>query len=151
MRGIRDEVAPHRLLSLEAGGHLVERVGEAGELLRAVARDPCRVVAIGDPAGGAADLGDRLGEHAAHGDGQDDAHDGGDQDRGEDHGRDRLVVHRLCLGGRRTRLDHHRPEDPGTDHGHADDEDQQPGARRDECRQRDPGGDPATDHGGATR
>ena len=79
VRGIGDEVAPHRLLSLEAGGHLVERVGEAGELLRAVARDPCRVVALGDPAGGAADLGDRPGEHAGHDDGQDDAHDGGHQ------------------------------------------------------------------------
>jgi hypothetical protein len=33
VRGVGDEVAPHRLLSLEAGGHLVERVGEAGELL----------------------------------------------------------------------------------------------------------------------
>ena len=42
-------------------------------------------------------------------------------------------------------------EDLGADHGHADGQDQQPGARRDERRQRDPGGDPATDHGGATR
>ena len=43
--GVGDEVAPHRLLALEAGRHLVERIGEAGELLRAVARDAGGVVA----------------------------------------------------------------------------------------------------------
>ena len=148
---VGDEVPPHRLLALEAGRHLVERIGEAGELLRAVARDPGRVVAVGDPAGGAADLGDRAGEHAGHDDGQDDARDGGDHDRGEDHGRDRLVVHRLGVLGRVAGLDHQRPEDLGADDGHADGQDQQPRPRRDERRQRDPGGDPAADHGGAIR
>ena len=49
--------------------------------------------------------------------------------------------------GRIAGLDHQRPEDLGADDGHADGQDQQPGARRDERRQRDPGGDPATDHG----
>ena len=63
-----------------------------------------------------------------------------------DDGRDRLVVHRLGVVGRVAGLDHQRPEDLGADDGHADGEDQQPGARRDERRQRDPGGDPATDH-----
>ena len=72
-------------------------------------------------------------------------------DRGEDHGRDRLVVHRLGMVGRIAGLDHQRPEDLGTDDGHADGEDQQPGPGRDERRQRDPRGDPATDHGGAIR
>ena len=148
---VGDEVPAHRLLALEAGRHLVERVGEAGELLRAVARDAGRVVAVGDPARGAAHLGDRAGEHAGHDDRQDDAHDGGDQDRGEDHGRDRFVVHRLGVVGRIAGLDHQRPEDLRADDGHADGQDQQPCARRDERRQGDPGGDPATDHGGAIR
>jgi hypothetical protein len=151
VRRVGDEIAPHRLLALEAGCHLVERVGQAGELLRAIARDTGRVVAVGDPARGAAHLGDRPGEHAGHHDGQDDAHDGGDEDRGEDHGRDRFVVHRLGMVSRIAGLDHQCPEDLRPDHGHADGQDQQPSSRRDERRQRDPGGDPSTDHGGATR
>ena len=54
--GVGDEVAPHLLLALQAGGHLVERVGQAGQLLGAVARDPRGVVPVGDPARGRADL-----------------------------------------------------------------------------------------------
>ncbi len=49
--GVGDEVAAHLLLPLERGGHLVERVGEAGQLLGALARDARRVVAVGDRAG----------------------------------------------------------------------------------------------------
>ena len=62
--GVGDEVAAHLLLLLERGGHLVERVGEAGELLRPLARDAGRVVAVGDPPGRATDLRQRLREHA---------------------------------------------------------------------------------------
>ena len=51
VRRVGDEVAAHRLLALEAGGHLVERIGQAGELLGALARDAGRVVALGDPPG----------------------------------------------------------------------------------------------------
>ena len=76
VRGVGDEVAAHRLLALEAGRHLVERIGEAGELLGALARDPRRVVALGDPAGSAADLGERPGEHPGEDDGQDHAGEG---------------------------------------------------------------------------
>ena len=100
MGGVGDEVAPHRLLALEAGGHLVERIGEAGELLGSVARDPRRVVAVGDPAGRRADLGERPREHPGQDDRQGDAGHDRHHDRGDDHGRDRLVVHRLGVVGR---------------------------------------------------
>ena len=57
----------------------------------------------------------------------------------------------LTMVSRIAGLDHQRPEDPGPDDRHADRQDQQSRPGRDECCQRDPGGDPATDHGGATR
>ena len=70
VRRVGDEVAPHPLLLLERRGHLVERIGQAGELLGAFARDAGRVVAIGDPAGRRADLVERAGEHPGEDDRQ---------------------------------------------------------------------------------
>ena len=151
VRRVGDEVAPHRLLALEAGGHLVERVGQAGQLLRAFARDAGRVVAVGDPPGRPADLGQRAGEHARQHDRQHDARRRGDQDRGEDDRRDRLVVHRLGVVGRVAGLDHQAAEDLRPDDGDPDRHDRDPDTRRDQRGQRDPGGDPAADHGRAAR
>ena len=70
MGGIDDEVAAHRLLSLEAGGHLVEQIGEAGELVGSVPRDPRGVVALGDLPCRRSDLGQRPREHAGEDDRQ---------------------------------------------------------------------------------
>ena len=151
VRGVGDEVAPHRLLALEAGGHLVERIGEARELLRAVARDAGGVIPFGDPARGGTDLGDRSGEHPGEEDRQRDARDGRHGDRGEDHGRDRPVVHRLGVVGRDADLGHQRAEDLGPDDSDPDRQDRQPDAGRDEGRQRDPRRDPTADHDRAAR
>ena len=149
--GIGDEVAAHRLLALEAGGHLVERVGEAGELLGAFARDASGVITLGDPARRGADLGQRAGEHPGHDDREQDARDGGDDDRRDDDGRDRSVVHRLGVVRRYAGLGHQRPEDVGADDGDPDRQDHETDARRDECREGDPRRDPPTDHDRAAR
>ena len=140
VRGVGDEVAAHRLLPLEAGGHLVERVGERGELLGAFARDAGRVVALGDRAGrprrrrrsGRASI--RASSTA-----RTMLASAASDERGDDHGRDRLVVHRARVIGRIAGLDHERGEDVGSDDGHADREDDQPDRRRRERRERDLG------------
>jgi hypothetical protein len=53
---VGDELAAHTLLLLEGGGHLVERIREAHDLLGALPGDPRLVAALGDPARGRADL-----------------------------------------------------------------------------------------------
>ena len=151
VRGVGDEVAPHRLLAFETGGHLVERVGEAGDLLRAFARDPGGVVAVGDPSCRRADLGERPREHPREDDRERDAGDHRHHDRGAHHGRDRAVVHRLGVIGRDTGFGHQGPEDFATDHRHPDGHDGQPDRGRRERRERDPGGDPSPDHVRAAR
>ena len=72
--------------------------------------------------------------------------DGGHDDRGDDDGRDRLVVHRLGVIGRVAGLDHQGPEDLGPDDRDADGDDGEPDRRRGERGEGDPGGDPAPDH-----
>ena len=151
MGGVRDEVAPHLLLSLEGGGHLVERIGEARELLRALAGDAGGVVAVGDPTGRGTDLGEGLGEHPREDDREPDAGEHGDQGGRDDHGRDRVVVHVPGVLGRVAGLHHQRGEDVGADHGHADGEDHEPHGGRGDRRQRDPTGDAPRDHVRAAR
>ena len=104
--GVGDEVAPHPLLLLEAGRHLVERIGERGDLLRAFAGHARRVVALGDPARRGPDLAERPGEHPAHHERDADARERGDDHRRDHDGRDRLVVHRPGVLGGVARLDH---------------------------------------------
>ena len=87
VRGVGDEIAAHLLLLLERRGHLVERVREAGELLRSLARDARRVVAVGDATGRATDLRQRPREHAREHDRQAHAREHGDHRRGDHDGR----------------------------------------------------------------
>jgi hypothetical protein len=148
---VGDEIAPHHLLALQAGGHLVERIGEAGDLLRPFSGDARRVVAVGDPAGGGAHFGERPREHPREDDRKRHAGDDRHHDRGDDHGRDRAVVHRLGVVGRDAGLGHQRAEDIATDHGHTDGQDGQPDGRRGERRQCDPRRDAAPDHVRAAR
>ena len=84
MGGVGDEVAAHRLLALEAGGHLVERIGELSELLRALAWDAGGVVALGDAPGGGTDLGQRPRQHPGEHDGEDDARQRREDERRDD-------------------------------------------------------------------
>ena len=94
MGRVGDEVPTHRFLPLQRGGHLVERVGEAGQLLRTLSGDARRVVTVGDAARCAADLAQRTRQHPGEEHRESDAGDDGD-DRGSDddtcHG---VVVHR---------------------------------------------------------
>ena len=146
MRRVGDEIATHLFLALQAGGHLVERIGERGQLLGPVSRDAGRIVALGDASSGTADLGQWTREHAREQHGQHDARDGGDEDGGSDDHGDRLVVHRPGMLGRVARLDHEGGEDVGADDGHADGQDGEADGRRHEGRQRDSDGDAPADH-----
>ena len=151
MRGVGDEVAAHLLLLLERRGHLVERVGEAGELLRSLARDARRVVAVGDATGRATDLRQWPREHAREHDRQAHAREHGDHRRGDDDGRDRVVVHVPRVLGGVAGFHHQGREDVGPDDRHAHGQDHEPDRRRRDGRQRDPTGDPARDHVRAAR
>ena len=148
---VGDEVTTHLLLPLEPGGHLVERVGQGGELLRAIARDPGAIVAGRDAPGGRTDLGQRFGKHPGHQDRQPDAGERRDDHRRDDDGADRLVVHPLGVVGRDAGLGHEGLEALGPHDGHPDRQDRQPDRRRDERSQGDPGRDAATDHPGSVR
>ncbi len=146
MGRVRDEVAPHLLLPLQRGGHLVERIGEAGELFGAVARHPGGVVAVGDPPGGRTDLAQWSRQHPSEDDRETDARQDRDERRGDDDGRDRSVVHLARVLGRIPGLHHQRGEHVGPDHGDPDGEDHQSDGRAGDRSQRDPGGDPAREH-----
>ena len=71
-----------------------------------------------------------------------------DDDRREDDGRDRLVVHRLGVIGGVAGFDHQGLEDVGPDDGHADRQDRDADGGRHERREGDPEGDPATHQAG---
>ena len=77
VRRVGDEVAPDPSLLLEARGHLVEGIGEAHELLRALARHAGLVVPVGDAPRGCADVPQRFRQPPRERDG----HDAGDQRR----------------------------------------------------------------------
>ncbi len=145
VRRVRDEVAPHHLLAFEAGGHLVERIGEAGDLFGTFAWDAGCVVALGDPPGCATDLGQGPCEHPGEDDREHDARDRGDDDRADHHPGDRVVVHLLGVVGRRSGLDHQRAKDLGADDGDTHGKDRQPECRRGESGDRDPRSDAATE------
>ncbi len=74
-----------------------------------------------------------------------------EDDRGDDHRRDRLVVHRPGVRGVVAGLDHERGEDVGPDHRDADRDDDEPDGRRRERGERDPDREPATHQTGAAR
>ena len=149
--GVRDEVAPHRLLALEARSHLIEGVGERRDLLRSLARDPGGVVTVRDLPSGPADGLERPREHATEEDRQSDAGDECDADRGEDDRRDGLVVHRLGVIGRIARLHHQGAEDLPADDGDPDGQDRDPDRGREERRERDPQRDAVAHQAGAER
>ncbi len=143
MGRVRDELPPHPLLLLERGGHLVERVRQADELLGALARDPGLVIALGDAAGRAADLAERASqhraEHARHGDRDDDR-----EDRcRDDHPADAVLEHRLTGFGALAVFGHEVGEALAADDDHTDRQDDDREAGDDEGRQRDSGGDSA--------
>jgi hypothetical protein len=144
--GVDDEVAPQALLVLERLGHLVERIGEARELVRTLSLDPGGIVAAGDLPGGRTDPLERAGDPAGedHGEGQadDDRHGRGR----EDDARDGLVPHLLRVLRGIACVHHEVHEDVGADELDADHEDRQAGGRGDEARDRDPGGQPAAEH-----
>ena len=71
-----------------------------------------------------------------------------DDDRGDDDGRHRLVVHRLGVIGRVAGFDHQRPEHLRSHDRDADREDDDAHGRRDERGQGDPERDPATHQAG---
>src|SRR3989442_8909046 len=85
---IGDELATHPLLFLERGRHLVERVGQADDLVRTTPRDPGSVVAARDLPGGRADVLERPREsgreHAGENHGGDDGDDGRRDDDPDD-------------------------------------------------------------------
>jgi hypothetical protein len=151
VRGVGDEVPAHLLLPFQRGGHLVERVGQAGHLLGAVARDAGGVVAVGDPTGRGSDLVQGASEHPGKHDGQADAGQDGHDGRRDDHRRDRVGVHLLGVLGRVAGFHHEVGEDVRPDDGHADDEDDQPDGRAGDGCQGDPPGQPADDHGPGCR
>ena len=140
---VRDELSSHPFLFLERCGHLVERIGERGDLLRPVARNAGRVVAIRDPPGGGADLAERSRQHPRDEHGQADGERDGQDHRGDEDATDRLVEHGLRRLGCRAVGHHQGRERVCAQDRHAKRKDRHCGPGRDQRRQRDARGQPA--------
>ncbi len=93
MRGVGDDVAPLALALLEGGGHLVEGVGQAGQLVRRRAWHARGEVPAGHAPRRGAHFRQRPGDHAAEGDGQRHAGRDGNADGDQQHVADGLVEH----------------------------------------------------------
>ena len=149
MRGVGDELAPHPLLLLEGGRHLVERVRQADDLLGALARDPRSIVPCRDLAGRATDLAQRHRKARAEQAGNRHGNRDGDDDRADHDPADAVHEHLTARLGALAVLGHEVGEALRADDQDADDEDRDRDACDEERGERDLPGDAAAspDHG----
>ncbi len=143
MGGVGDELAAHPLLLLEGGRHLVEGVGQRGDLLRALAWHARVVVAVGDAPGGLADLLEWTRQHPGDDHGQPDSERHGEHDSRHQDAAHGLVEHRLG-GLRGLAVGHHQGrERVGAEDRHAQGEHGHRDTGRDQGRQGDANGQAA--------
>ena len=149
VRGVGDDVAALSLALLQLGRHLVEGVGQAGQLVGRGPRHADAQITVGHATGGGTDVSQRPRQHARQGDGEGHAGHDGHDGRHPQHVTDGLVEHGVRGFGGLAVLHHQVCHGLAAHDEHAGGDDAHRDERGDDAHERDAPGQAAADGGAA--